>query len=94
MEGSMSHVLVGQVVVLAIIFAIVFMLFQEALRLAFKVLLPAAAILALAVWLGLLDETLVVGALDRIGREAIGVVQAVSSWIAAAITDSSAPKAP
>ncbi len=82
--SGLDPALVGELVVLLLLLGIVWMVFREFLRVVLKVLVPAAILTALAVWLGYLDETLVGNALTAVGEGLLAAVRYVADWIAAA----------
>lgn len=79
--------LVGEVVILALVIGLVWVVFREVARVAVKVLLPAALLLAGAVWLGWLDETTVGNTLVAVGDGVMtgirAVADTVADWVAA-----------
>lgn len=77
---------VGEIVVLALILAIVSAVFRELARAAVKVLLPVGLLVAVAVWLGLLEQTLVERALATIGEKVLDGVRALAEWAAATVS--------
>lgn len=74
--------LVGEVVVLAVILAIVGAVFRELARAAIKVLLPLGLVVAAAVWLGLLEQTMVESALAAVGGAVMDGIAALADWVA------------
>lgn len=79
--------LVGEVVILALVAGLVWVVFREVARVAVKLLLPAGLIVAVAVWLGWLDETMVGNTLVAVGDGVMTGIRAVAGtvadWVAA-----------
>lgn len=79
--------LVGEVVILALVAGLVWVVFREVARVAVKLLLPAGLIVAVAVWLGWLDETTVGNTLVAVGDGVMTGIRAVAGtvadWVAA-----------
>ncbi len=79
--GNLDPALVGELVVLLLLLAVVWMVFREFMRIVLKVVVPLAILVALAVWLGLLDETLVGDALTAVGEGLLTVIRKVAGWV-------------
>lgn len=79
--------LVGEVVILALVAGLVWAVFREVARVAFKLLLPAGLVVAVAVWFGWLDETTVGNTLVAVGNGVMTGIRAVAGtvadWVAA-----------
>ncbi len=74
---------VGELVVLAIVIALVCAVFREAARAAIKLLVPVGLVVAAAVWLGVLEQTVVERALASIGTTVLDGIRSVANWVAA-----------
>lgn len=79
--SGLDPALVGELVVLLLLLAVVWMVFREFMRVVLKVLVPVAILTGLAVWLGLLDETLVGDALAAVGEGLISAIRTVAGWV-------------
>ena len=77
---------VGEIVVLAVIVAVVGAVFRELARTAIKVLLPVGLLVAVAVWLGLLEQTLVEKFLAVVGGKVLDGIRWVAEWAAATVS--------
>lgn len=74
--------LVGEIVVLALVLGLIWVVFREVARVAVKFLLPAALLVAAAVWLGWLDETTVGATLAAVGDGVMTGIRAVAGTVA------------
>ena len=74
--------LIGELVVFLLLLALTWMIFKEFARIALRVLVPAAILVAVAVWLGLLDRTMVGDMLVAVGEGVITGIRTVADWIA------------
>jgi len=74
--------LIGELVVFLLLLALTWMIFKEFARIALRVLVPAAILLAVAVWLGFLDKTMVGDVLVALGEGVITGIRTVADWIA------------
>ncbi|MDE2804438.1 MAG: hypothetical protein OXN18_04730 [Gemmatimonadota bacterium] len=81
MTEVVAPALIGELVVFVLLLALTWMIFKEFARIALRVLVPAALLLALAVWLGLLDKTMVGDMLVALGEGVITGVRTVADWI-------------
>jgi len=77
---------VGEIVVLAVIVAVVSAVFRELTRTAVKALLPVGLLVAVAVWLGLLEQTLVERFLAAVGGKVLDGVRWLAEWVAATVS--------
>lgn len=84
MSGFATPALVGELVFLVLAVAVVWVVFREFMRVAIRIIVPAAILMALAVWTGLLDETVVGEVLAAVGEAVMTGVRAVADWILAA----------
>ena len=81
--GGIDPALVGELVVLLLLLAVVWMVFREFMRVVLKVVVPVAILTGLAVWLGLLDETMVGNVLTAVGEGLVNAVRAIADWVTA-----------
>lgn len=84
MSEFATPALIGEVVFLVLAVAVVWIVFKEFMRIAIRIIVPAAILLAVAVWAGLLDETVVGNLLAAVGEGVLTGVRAVADWITAA----------
>ena len=84
MSDMVSPALVGELVVLLLAIAIVWIVFKEFMRIALRVIVPVAILTGLALWLGLLDETVVGDTLVAVGEGVLTGVRTVAHWITTA----------
>lgn len=82
MTEFVAPALIGELVVFVLLFGLTWMIFREFVRIALKVLVPAAILLGAAVWLGLLDSTMVGNLLVAVGEGVITGIRTVADWIA------------
>ena len=78
MTEVVAPALIGELVVFLLLLALTWMIFKEFARIALRVLVPAAG----AVWLGLLDKTMVGDMLVAVGEGVIAGIRTVADWIA------------
>ncbi len=79
--SELGPAIVGEVVVLLIVLAIVCLVLREFVRVTLKVIAAVAALTALAIWLGFLDQTVVLDFLVQVGDWVMsGVDKASSAW--------------
>ena len=87
-EGTLSEMvspaLVGELVVLLLAVALVWIVFKEFMRIALRIIVPAAILTGLAVWLGLLDETVVGDTLVAVGEGVLTGIRTVADWVTTA----------
>ena len=81
MLDAINPALVGELVVLLLLLGIVWFVFKEVTRMALKVIIPAAVVMGLAVWLGVLDETVAGNVLVAVGDGVLTVVRGVAGWV-------------
>lgn len=81
---SIPSALVGQLVVFALVAILVYALAREAARMVIRPLLVVGVLLAVAVMLGWLDQSVVGRMLERVGDWLIGAFQATARWVAGA----------
>lgn len=84
MSEFATPALVGELVFLVLAVAVVWIVFKEFMRIAIRILVPAAILLGVAVWVGWLDETAAGTLLAAVGEGVMTGVRAVADWIAAA----------
>lgn len=84
MSEFATPALVGELVFLVLAVALVWIVFKEFMRIAIRILVPAAILLGVAVWVGWLDETAAGNLLAAVGEGVMTGVRAVADWIAAA----------
>ncbi|MXW18782.1 MAG: hypothetical protein F4123_08670 [Gemmatimonadetes bacterium] len=84
MSELATPALIGELVFLVLAVAVVWIVFKEFMRIAIRIILPAAILLGVAVWVGWLDETAVGNLLTVVGEGVLTGVRAVADWIAAA----------
>lgn len=82
--SGLDPALVGELVVLLLLLGVVWMVFREFMRVVLKVLVPIAILTGLAVWLGLLDETLVGDVLTAVGDGLLTAIRGVADWVSSA----------
>lgn len=82
MTEVVAPALIGELVVFLLLLALTWMIFREFARIALRVLVPAAILVAVAVWLGLLDETMVGDTLVALGEGVITGIRTLADWIA------------
>ena len=82
MTEVVAPALIGELVVFLLLLAVTWMIFKEFARIALRVLVPAAVLVAVAVWLGLLDKTMVGDMLVALGEGVITGIRTVADWIA------------
>ncbi len=82
MSEVVAPALVGELVVFVLLLAVTWMIFKEFARIALRVLVPAAILMAVAVWLGLLDKTMAGDMLVAVGEGVITGIRTVADWIA------------
>ena len=81
MTESMNPALVGQLVVLVLLVAVVWVVFKEVARVALKFLIPAGILMGIGVWLGVLDETVAGSLLERLGDGVLAAARGVAGWV-------------
>lgn len=86
MTDALNPALVGQLVVLLLLVGIVWFVFKEVARVALKFLIPAGLLMAVGVWLGLLDETVAGNLLAALGDGLLTGIRVVAAWVASAVT--------
>ncbi len=84
MGEFVNPALLGELLVMALLFAVVWMVFKEITRMALKILLPVGIIMGVAVWAGLLDQTVAGDLLASLGQGVISGVRLVASWMTSA----------
>ncbi len=82
MTEVVAPALIGQLVVFLLLLALTWVIFKEFARIALRVLVPAAILTGVAVWLGLLDKTMVGDVLVALGEGVITGIRTVADWIA------------
>ena len=83
MSELVAPALVGEGVMLILAIGLVWIVFREVARAALKLLLPAAALLGVAVWLGWLDQTTVGNTLVAVGDGVMSGIRSVADWVVA-----------
>lgn len=84
MVEVLNPALVGQLVVLLLLVAVVWFVFKEVARVALKFIIPAALIMGIAVWLGVLDETIAGNLLEAVGEGVLTGIRVVAGWVTSA----------
>ena len=84
MSEFVTPALIGELVFLVLAVALVWIVFKEFMRIAIRIIVPAAILMGVAVWAGLLDETVAGNVLVAVGEGVLNGVRAVADWIAAA----------
>lgn len=82
MSEFATPALVGELVFLVLAVALVWVVFKEFMRIAIRIIVPAGILMALAVWTGLLDETVAGEVLVAVGEGVMTGVRTVADWIA------------
>ncbi|MDE2974755.1 MAG: hypothetical protein OXU64_08570 [Gemmatimonadota bacterium] len=83
MSEFVAPALIGELVFLALAVALVWVAFKEFMRIAVRIIFPAAILVGLAVWTGLLDETVAGNVLAAVGDAVMTGVRTAANWIAA-----------
>lgn len=83
MSELVAPALVGEAVVLILAIGLVWIVFREVTKAALKLLLPAGALVAVAVWLGWLDQTTVGNTLVAVGDGVMSGIRSVADWVVA-----------
>ncbi len=78
--------IVGQVVLLLIVLGVVWVALRQFPRVAVKVIAVVVVLTALAIWLGFLDQTIVVEMLATVGDGVMAAIRAAVDWIATALS--------
>lgn len=84
MSEFATPALIGELVFLVLAVALVWIVFKEFMRIAIRIIVPAAILLGVAVWVGWLDETAAGNVLAAVGEGVLTGVRAIADWIAAA----------
>lgn len=84
MSEFATPALIGELVFLILAVALVWIVFKEFMRIAIRIIVPAAILLGVAVWVGWLDQTAVGNVLAAVGDGVLTGIRAVADWIAAA----------
>ena len=79
--NELGFAIVGEVVILLIVLAIVCLVLREFVRIVLKVIAVVAIVTAVALWLGLLDETLVLDILARVGDWVMSGGRSAADWV-------------
>ncbi len=82
MSEFATPALVGELVFLVLAVALVWIVFREFMRVAIRIIVPAAVLLGVAVWAGWLDGTAAGNVLETVGEGVLTGVRAVADWIA------------
>jgi hypothetical protein len=82
MSEFATPALIGELVFLVLAVALVWVVFKEFMRIAIRIIVPAGILMGLAVWTGLLDETVAGNALAAVGEGVMTGVRTVADWIA------------
>lgn len=82
MSEFATPALIGELVFLVLAVALVWVVFKEFMRIAVRIIVPAGILMALAVWTGLLDETVAGNVLASVGEGVMTGVRTVADWIA------------
>jgi len=82
MSEFATPALIGELVFLVLAVALVWVVFKEFMRIAVRIIVPAGILVALAVWTGLLDETVAGNMLVAVGEGVMTGVRTVADWIA------------
>ena len=84
MSEFATPALIGELVFLILAVALIWIVFKEFMRIAIRIIVPAAILLGVAVWVGWLDQTAVGNVLAAVGDGVLTGIRAVADWIAAA----------
>ena len=84
MSEFATPALIGELVFLILAVALVWIVFKEFMRIAIRIIVPAAILVGVAVWVGWLDGTAAGNVLAAVGEGVLTGVRAVADWIAAA----------
>lgn len=79
--NEVGSAIVGQLVILLVVLAIVCLVLRELVRIALKVIAAVAILTAVALWLGLLDQTLVLDILARVGDWVMAGFHKARDWV-------------
>ena len=82
MSEFATPALIGELVFLVLAVALVWVVFKEFMRIAIRIVIPAGILMGLAVWTGLLDETVAGNVLAAVGEGVMTGVRTVADWIA------------
>ena len=82
MSEFATPALIGELVFLVLAVALVWVVFKEFMRIAIRIIVPAGILMGLAVWTGLLDETVAGNVLAAVGEGVMTGVRTVADWIA------------
>lgn len=82
MSEFATPALIGELVFLVLAVALVWVVFKEFMRIAVRIIVPVGILMALAVWTGLLDETVAGNVLAAVGEGVMTGVRTVADWIA------------
>lgn len=82
MSEFATPALIGELVFLVLAVALVWVVFKEFMRIAVRIIVPVGILMALAVWTGLLDETVAGNVLAAVGEAVMTGVRTVADWIA------------
>ena len=84
MTDLLNPALVGELVVLLLLVGFVWLVFKEVTKVALKFIIPAGILMGLAVWLGVLDETIAGNVLAAVGNVVLVGIRAVAGWVTTA----------
>ena len=84
MSEFATPALIGELVFLILAVAVVWIVFKEFMRIAIRIIVPAAILLGVAVWVGWLDETAVGNVLATVGEGVMTGIRAAADWITTA----------
>ncbi len=84
MSEFATPALIGELVFMILAVALVWIVFKEFMRIAIRIIVPAAILLGVAVWVGWLDETAAGNVLAAVGDGVLTGIRAVADWIATA----------
>ena len=84
MSELTNPALIGELVVLVLAIGLVWMVFREFARVALKLIVPAGILMAVAVWLGLLDQTVAGNVLVAVGEGVLTGIRTVADWVTSA----------
>lgn len=82
--NELGSAIVGEVVILLIVVAIVCLILREFVRVVLKTVAVVAILTAVAIWLGILDQTLVLDVLVRVGDWVMSGLRRAGTWVTTA----------
>ncbi len=82
--GEVVPAIIGEVVILVLVVAVVWAVLREFVRAAIRIVVVVAILTTIAIWLGLLDRTLVMDGLVAVGEWVMSLFAPVRDWFGSA----------